>query len=269
MPTRTRGRTFFSNRLYIGELHYGDLVIPGYCDPIVSEELFNAVQAVNQRNVEKGKKMDTLTSPHPRRTVSPYLLSGLLRCARCGGAMNGETMVKKGRATMRYYGCSTHRRNHSCDAPLIPQQLLEDTVMTELLEHILTTGNLTSLQAKELESTGEHTTELQAQLTTLDSDLKALKRKLTNIAGAIAEAGHSQTLLGQLTALERQETKTLAEIARVKSALTAVPTNPNPTPSTSSPPTSKPPSPPATSPSAARSSTASSTTSPSTAPVIK
>ncbi len=113
---------FFANRLYTGELRYGDLVIPGYCEALVTEELFNAVQAVNQRNIEKGKKMDASTTVnHPRRARSVYLLSGLLRCARCGGAMNGETMVKTGRATLRYYGCSTHRRNGSCDAQLIPQ----------------------------------------------------------------------------------------------------------------------------------------------------
>ena len=220
---------FFANRLYMGELHYGDLVIPGYCEPIVSEELFNAVQAVNQKNIEKGKKMDAeTTTNHPRRARSVYLLSGLLKCARCGGAMNGETMKKKGRATMRYYGCSTHRRNGSCDAQLIPQQLLEETVLHEVIDHILDTGNLANLQARELETTGEHTAELQAQLKTLDSDLKALKRKLTNVSGAIAEAGHSQTLLDQLSDLERQETKTLAEIARVKSALNAVPDQPEP-----------------------------------------
>ena len=61
--------------LHQGELH------PGVHEPLITPALWQAY--LDARHVRRGAP--------PRRERSQYLLSGLIRCSRCGGPMNGGT----------------------------------------------------------------------------------------------------------------------------------------------------------------------------------
>lgn len=76
------------NRVYLGELIYGQNVNPHAHEPIVDVGLWTAANQINR----------SLT---PVRAKKPFLLSGLLRCAHCRYCMVGKT-----RGVSRYYVCS-------------------------------------------------------------------------------------------------------------------------------------------------------------------
>src|SRR3990172_5043384 len=84
---------FFRNRIYLGVLEFGPLTIPGYCEALISEETWNLVQDMNQRNTLTNNLADGQAANHPNRRRGSYLLSGLARCGLCGAGVNGNPNI--------------------------------------------------------------------------------------------------------------------------------------------------------------------------------
>ena len=93
--------------------------------PIISPALFERCDLVRQARGRRplGKKK--------RRRSRIYLLSGLLDCARSGGAMNAQSV---GRNKMSRYVCSDRIRHRKpCDQPSVNAEILESQVLGRLL----------------------------------------------------------------------------------------------------------------------------------------
>ncbi len=80
---------------------------------------------------------------HPREVDSPYLLSGMIRCANCGAAMVGH----RGGQSYRYYMCGNARRKgrETCSSPILRKDRLEGFVVGRIRDSILTDDNLEEL----------------------------------------------------------------------------------------------------------------------------
>lgn len=88
--------------------------VPG----IVTEAEFAAVQR---------RRRERAASP-PRALHGGFLLSGIARCRRCGGALTGATGRHK-----RYYVCSSRaRRPAACDGAWIDAERLEAALLAEI-----------------------------------------------------------------------------------------------------------------------------------------
>ncbi|WP_306517224.1 recombinase family protein [Cutibacterium granulosum] len=109
-----------------------DEVYPGIWDPIVTADVFDAVQA-------------KLRDPARRRnwgTEPRYLMSGLLRCGKCGGKMYTsfycapDRTLKSGKvvktAPKRIYKCLTHNHLSRVAEPI--DELVERIVLARLQE---------------------------------------------------------------------------------------------------------------------------------------
>lgn len=107
--------TFFSNKLYIGILEFGDLVIENYCEPVISLVIWNAVQLRNQQHAAHRNLTEPGSRAHPRRQSSRYLLSGLAYCARCGSPLYGLTSTQRDRSATGRYACTRAHRRRDCD----------------------------------------------------------------------------------------------------------------------------------------------------------
>ena len=94
-----------SNRRYIGELKYRDVLIPDAIPPIVSVELFNDVQ----EKMLKNKK-----APARRKAEDDYLLTTKLFCGYCGALMFGESGTSRTGEVHRYYKCATAKKHKGC-----------------------------------------------------------------------------------------------------------------------------------------------------------
>jgi len=91
------------NRFYLGEVQYKGQWYPGVHEPIITEALFERVQAARRR---RRRKVGTTA----RRGSRVYPLSGIARCARCGGPLRGCSISGK-----RYYRDPARDQARDCD----------------------------------------------------------------------------------------------------------------------------------------------------------
>lgn len=113
------------------------LIIPDTHPPLIDRELF--ARARERRNTRRAQ----LGESHwrsGRGANSPFLISGMIQCARCGHYWHG-TSHKKGRprkdgsaVKTYYYICGGHsyQGNATCQRQVIPQEAIEDWVLTQI-----------------------------------------------------------------------------------------------------------------------------------------
>ncbi len=94
-------RGILHNPFYAGKIQYQGKLLPGAHEALVSQEVFNLVQATLKKNNGRSETLH----PHPERQ---YLLKGLIRCAYCGMPMWSQT-YKNGHT---YYREDNNSRSH-------------------------------------------------------------------------------------------------------------------------------------------------------------
>ena len=98
----------------------------GEHDAIIPLEVFEKAQSLLSQN--QGK---------PTKSVRTYLLSGIIRCGLCGGAMTGHTFINKGtQKEYSYYKCYSklQKGEIACKGLSIPAVELEDFIINKLKE---------------------------------------------------------------------------------------------------------------------------------------
>lgn len=205
-PSKNSYPTFFNNPIYKGELHFGSLIIPDYCAPIVSPDLWQRAQRGRQR-LKSGDN-----PRHPRRTGT-FLLTGLLHCARCGSAMNGHIVRSRSGSTWHYYACSRKINRRDCDAPYIPMNPLDQYIKNDIKAVIYSPENVRNLQITYLKMQEEALKVNEPKIEENRRKLISIRRQIANTTGAIAELGSSHSLLEKLQSLEIEEARLLSSIA--------------------------------------------------------
>jgi site-specific DNA recombinase len=114
------------NRAYLGEVYFRGVWHLAPHPPLIDADLFAKAQELL---AERGED-------YSRRTahVSDYLLSGLVKCSKCGCHYTGT--VAHGRSnTYRYYTCFSRQRygTRRCDADRLPADALDAAVLDALL----------------------------------------------------------------------------------------------------------------------------------------
>lgn len=204
---------FFSNRLYLGDLHYGDQVIKDYVPALIDQATWDAVQLISQKRNHPNK--DPLGNS--RRAHSDFILSGLIYCARCQSPLNGRNVQFPGRPdSWLYYICSGRVRRHDCDLPKIPRQVIEDAVIDALTNHILQPENIIRVQNQVLSSSSSESARLQTEIASLERRLSEIRRKSTNLITAIAEGGYNRAMSQTLANLEIEENQFIVKISDLK-----------------------------------------------------
>ena len=157
---------------------------------------------------------------HPRAIGSEYLLSGLVFCRSCGAKMIGAT-GKGGR--FFYYGCQNYlkRGRTVCDAGLMSRTFLEDCVIDNLRQEVLTDKNLSELVRLVNEERGRARRSSRERVSEVESQAKSLHGRLERLYAAL-ESGHVdladigpriKALRGQIEAAEDRKTGIEAEEA--------------------------------------------------------
>jgi site-specific DNA recombinase len=212
--------TFFRNPLYKGELRFGDLVVPDYCQPVVKPDLWELAQRVlDQRAGRRSARPGAgVNIPDPRRINSPWLLSGLLHCARCGSPMNGHVI-----RSWTYYTCSRAHRRRDCDAPLVRAEVIEAAVLEHVRAYLADPSNLAALQSEQHRLYQLSASDLPDRMKEISVRLGNLRRKIGNLVDSIEEQRASPAILERLTALEVQEYELKEELAELRRMAGAVP----------------------------------------------
>ncbi|MBT3189605.1 MAG: recombinase family protein [Anaerolineae bacterium] len=206
-------RTFFANKIYIGILHYGDETIAEYCDPIVDLQTWKTVQKVLEKQGQPRKIKN-----HPRRVNSPYLLSGLIYCDKCGSPLNGNTVTRKGASDLAYR-CARAKRKAGCTCGRISAKTLEAAVFGTVKDYILLPDNLDAIHAITEKNLSELKANRSIRRKELGNERQSLSHRIANITAAIAETGHSQAMLDQLRKLEDERTLLIVESKEINAPI--------------------------------------------------
>jgi DNA invertase Pin-like site-specific DNA recombinase len=162
-------------------------------DPIVSKELWDRIQ----------QKMADRAPHKPRETVRNHPLTGLLRCAKCGGRMDpdGKSPEKS------YYYCINRRKPepYRCDARGIPMAQAERKAI-EGVTSILTPEHIEELIAT-LESETEEARRQQGQnLERIERHLEKNQHEKSNLLRFVRQNDNidDSVIASELVDLQRQ-----------------------------------------------------------------
>lgn len=165
----------------------------------------------------------------PRGVSSPYVLSGLAHCSKCGAAMIG-TAAKSGKYL--YYECDNRfkKGKDSCIGLRLSKEMVENSVLEKIQENIITKENLTKLVHlindelletasyldKQLEQTEKELTRIGGKLTKLYIALESGKLDMDDLAPRIKELRACQRELQQqkdsiISRIESDEPQKLEE----------------------------------------------------------
>ena len=114
------------NPVYVGKVFFRDTLDDGPHPHLVDEELFDRVQALL---TERGEDYSKHASAN-----SPFLLAGLVVCARCRKYVVGTSALGN-RYRYRYYTCSTRQRSGTryCDVERLPAEEPDAAILDALL----------------------------------------------------------------------------------------------------------------------------------------
>ena len=154
-------------------------------EPVRLENAWTAI--VDKETFQKAQELLKKRSPavsHPRRVASPYLLSGLARCGRCGKALIAAE-AKGGQFT--YYVCGTLIRQGSgaCDSLYLNAHKFEDLVIGKIKERILTQENLQELVRLVNEEMDAQASECRESLGTIARELVEVSQRLDRLYDAL------------------------------------------------------------------------------------
>ncbi len=192
-------------------IHNGELIKATNYDPIISYETYLQAQEAIKRN-----------ATHREHDNTPYLLTGLIVCAKCGRAYCGKRRAHKVACIEKYaytsYGCTArikyNRAEHGekpCDNELYPTEALDNLVA----------NMVQNLQFTEF-TIPQSSTGLIDKLLLENGELKKQKERLLDLY--LGESIDKDTYTNRFDEINKHIQKNLAVIDNEKQTLAASPT---------------------------------------------
>lgn len=114
---------------------------PNYCEPYVSKEMFDELQQIVERN------------PRTSTDEYPYIFTGLIKCPKCGGTLNGTSHVTKSKYGKQYtyyaYRCHKHKIHKQCDFTFLVFENKFEKLMLDRTEKIMREQELKNIEILE------------------------------------------------------------------------------------------------------------------------
>ncbi|MBI5629910.1 MAG: recombinase family protein [Elusimicrobia bacterium] len=188
---------------------------PAIIDPV----LFNRIQArFRRRKPRDGRHYD-----------SPYLLGGLIKCARCGHRYYGQMKYHDGEKAP-YYQCGGYHNKgkYFCAAFSIKAKVLDDFVLAEIQRGVseLKDTNLIRTRLRELleeslnPSAKDRAEEVRKAVEAKDGEIR-------NLVGAIKMGSASQFLVDELKRLEAEKERLGGHLSAISGSLEALSLDPD------------------------------------------
>ena len=215
-----------TNRVYLGEKHFRDIVVEAAHTPIITTAQFNLAQRIlHKRSTDIG-----------RRAANPsdYALSGLIRCPQCGRKFIGTIAHGRNR-TYRYYLCWSRDRygtRSGCDIYRYHADDL-DTAIAAAVLNFYTTGTdtitcaIAQFQTTHTAATAGH----HDQLTAVARDLKQANASVDRYLTAFEKGtldDDDDNVRRRMTALKERTKQLRARKAQLEFELDRPPQAPTP-----------------------------------------
>ena len=140
-------------------------------------------------------------------TSPNHIFSGLMKCKSCGGAI----VMVSGKGT-GYYGCYNARRKTCNNMLLIPRKRIEEQIINELKEKILTVENLEYVYKKVEKLAGEGFNEVPEQVKKKKAQFEKIQQEIQNYLNFIKVGNFSKTVSEALTDAEKRNEELQQEV---------------------------------------------------------
>ena len=159
-----------------GQLKPADEIVEASVPAIIDPGEFLRLQDILSTNSPKKRA--------PRVLAGPTLLTGILKCASCGGAMTIST-GKSGQ--YRYYACSRRQCSGTtvCRGRRVPMEKLDSLVIGEFCRKILAPTRLLPLLQGVLDSSASGLADRRARLETAKKEQAEAQRGIDRLFSAI------------------------------------------------------------------------------------
>ena len=178
-----------SNRRYIGEYTFREIVVPDGIPSLVPQDLFDRVQERLAKNCK---------APARAKAEEAYLLTTKLFCGHCGTAMNGESGKSRNGTVHRYYKChAVKKKLNDCKKKAVKKEWIEDLVVNETMAMLMDDDMIDAIVSMLMRLQDEETSDLPMYEKQLRETETAIDNIVTAIMGGIASKA-LQTKLAQL-----------------------------------------------------------------------
>lgn len=175
------------------------VAIEGIIPRIIDDETWRKVRVRMDAN-----KHNTLNKSRRNRE---YILSGLLKCAKCGGAFVGVTTINKKGHEYKFYSCATKKRLHTCDAKNIAANDIEPLVVNLIKNEILNGDMIAKTADAILAASASHSD--QDSSGSLKRELAGINSKITNLMRSIEDGLDSSSIRERI--IENETRKKILE----------------------------------------------------------
>lgn len=206
-------QAMLKNKKYIGIIEYKTMGINIDCDPIVSDELFQAVQD----RIEKVKR-----APAAGRSDVDYKLQGKIHCGYCGNTMRGMSAYGKHGDRHTYYACSTRRNGGDCQKRNELKDKLEQYIVKQTVNYVLDPNNIKMIAAAVVARSRNEFSEKKKL--SLQGEIQSLEFRLNQYVETLTESSNKTVIarlnekISQTEALKEEKELELSKI-KLASAL--------------------------------------------------
>ncbi len=190
-----------SNRRYIGEYSYRDIVVSDGIPAIVPKDLFDRVQ---EKMVKNKKALARYKSD------ADYILTTKLYCEKCMSFMVGESGTSRTSTTYRYYKCITAKRKAGCNKKAVKKDWIENIVLNQIVRVLWDDDLIDSLADMVMELQKRENTTLPM----LKKQLSEVERGISNLLNAIQQGLLTSSTKQRLEELEDRKHDLEIEIAQ-------------------------------------------------------
>ena len=194
-----------TNKRYIGENHFKDIVMPDSIPAIVDKDLFEEVQLKIKKNSR---------APARHKAEDDYLLTTKLFCGMCGAMMFGECGTSRNKNVHHYYKCANAKRTKTCKKKTVRKEWLEDLVVAETMKLIQDDAVIDAIVAEVMELQDQENTTLPL----LEKQMREVENGIENMLNAIQAGVLTNSTKLRLEKLEAQQKELEVRIAEEKIA---------------------------------------------------
>ena len=198
-------QTLLTNKRYIGENHFKDIVMPDSIPAIVDKDLFEEVQ----QKIKKNSR-----APARHKAEDDYLLTTKLFCGMCGAMMFGECGTSRNKVVHHYYKCANAKRTKTCKKKTVRKEWLEDLVVAETMKLIQDDAVIDAIVAEVMELQDQENTTLPL----LEKQMREVENGIENMLNAIQAGVLTNSTKSRLEKLEAQQKELEVRIAEEKIA---------------------------------------------------
>lgn len=190
-----------SNRRYIGEYSYRDIIVPDGIPAIISQALFDQVQ----ERIAKNKK-----APARSKAEVEYLLTTKLFCGYCGAYLCGESGTSRTGVAHHYYKCvSVKKKRTDCHKKSVRKEWIEDLVINATMEMLNDDAAIEAIVAMLMELQEQD----NVNLPLYEQQLKETNTAIDNMLTAIQQGIFTRSTKERLEKLETTRDDLEAKIA--------------------------------------------------------